>query len=751
MEHDNPEALLAHLAAERGRRDSLRKSYRLVIDSRFHALRMLWFSIKALAGFKSPRDRYAVWSEGMHLGIASSTTGPAIPTSLEIAAPTQGQTQQTGAYPLIEAWERRMRERPLASTDPLVTVVIPAYNHLDMTVRCLQSIADTWFDALAVQIVVVDDGSRDDTSALIARLPGVDLLRNGANAGFVRGCNRGAALARGKYICFLNNDTIVRPAWLDHLVSTAENDADIGVVGSKLIYPDGRLQEAGAVIFRDANGWNYGRGDNPADPRYMFVRDVDYCSGAALLVRSNLFREIGGFAEVFAPAYYEDVDLCFAARERGYRVVYQPLSEVIHDEGVSSGTDTASGTKAYQERNRPIFRERWASALAHHRESDARNVPDAARRVRNEVILIVDTYVPLHDREAGSHRLMCIVRIMRKLGYTVMFLPDNFAPIQPYTTELQQLGVEVLHHIEDGRSPEASLNTILPFVDIAWICRPELFAKYEPLIRRNARTACIYDTIDLHFIRMRREHDVLGGDPSLWVAHKEKELALARRSDTVVVVTEDERTVLRGEGIQHIDVIPTLHDIEVIEPRPYERREGLLFIGNYNHTPNRDAVRWLCEEIMPLVWLRLPKLSLTLVGSNPDEEILQREAELIHVTGHVPDIEPYFQHARVFVGALRYGAGIKGKVGQALSHGLPSVLTTIAAEGFGVASERDCLMADTAQEMADAIVRLYENAELWYRLSEGGLRTIEPFSSSAVSDTLHTLLKNLTRRTFSAA
>jgi len=734
MNNDQFDALFARLATERERRDSLRKQYRIIADSRFHALRMLWFSLKSVLGIKSPRDRYAAWSEGMEPGATATSAA-----------------FDAAANDLIRAWEQRVRIRPLEAINPLATVVIPAYNHLDMTIRCLRSIADTWFDTLAVQIVVVDDGSHDDTSALIARLPGVDLLRNGANAGFVRGCNRGASIARGRYICFLNNDTIVRPAWLDHLVHTAENDSSIGAAGSKLLYPDGRLQEAGAVIFRDANGWNYGRGDNPADPRYMYMRDVDYCSGAALLVRSELFRAIGGFCEAFAPAYYEDVDLCFALRERGYRVVYQPLSEVVHDEGVSCGTQTTGGIKAYQERNRPIFRERWATALEDHRDSDARNVPDAARRIRNEVILIVDSYVPLHDREAGSHRLMRIIRIMRKLGYTVIFLPDNFAPIQPYTTELQQLGVEVLHHSENGRSLEASLESVLPLVDIAWICRPEHFAKYEPIIRRNARTACIYDTIDLHFVRMRREIELLGGDASVWIAHKEKELALARRSDRVVVVTEDERSVLRAEGITHTNVIPTLHDIECALPQPFEQRDGLLFIGNYNHTPNQDAVRWLCDDVMPLVWAKLPKLCLTLAGSSPNEEILRRQSERIRITGYVPDAEPYFQRARAFVGALRYGAGIKGKVGQALSHGLPSVLTTIAAEGFGLASERDCLIADSASDFADAIVRLHTDPQLWKRLSEGGLRAVEPFSSEAVSGSLSALLKNAMQRSFAAA
>ena len=291
-----------------------------------------------------------------------------------------GQMPRISEREAISHWCERAAASP-SGGPPIATVVIPVFNHLDETLRCLHAIATTWFETLPVEIVVVDDASTDRSPEILADLPGIAYLRNHENAGFVRSCNAGARHARGRYLCFLNNDTVVHKGWLDHLVATAERDARIGAVGAKLLYPNGRLQEAGGIIWRDGSGCNYGRNADPADARYNYERDVDYCSGAALLVRKHLFEELGGFSEAFAPAYYEDADLCFAIREAGYRVIYQPKAEVVHIEGATSGTQLDSGVKRYQRINRPKFEEKWHSQLALHYANDPKNVTLAARRL----------------------------------------------------------------------------------------------------------------------------------------------------------------------------------------------------------------------------------------------------------------------------------------------------------------------------------------------------------------------------------
>ncbi len=642
------------------------------------------------------------------------------------------------------AWASRARA---SDEQPVVTVVIPVFNQIAVTMRCLQSIAETWFESMHVQVVVVDDGSTDRTAEVLTRIPGVDYIRNGTNLGFVRACNRGAAIARGRYVCFLNNDTTVRPAWLDHLVSTAEADRSVGAVGAKLIYPNGKLQEAGNIIWRDASGWNYGRNGSPSDSRFNFVREVDYCSGAALLVRRDLFEEIGGFSEEFVPAYYEDADLCFAIRDRGYRVLYQPRSEVVHYEGVTSGTDISSGTKRFQEVNRPKFRDKWSLALNSHLENDPKAVGRAASRIRHgPSILIVDSYVPMYDRDAGSARLMEVIRILREGDFQVFFLGDNYAALQPYTTELQELGVCVLHHSDGGRKMQAALDEILPMLDLAWICRPELFEKYEPLVRRNNATKVLYDTIDLHFVRKRREWELHGGAESEWKAFERTELAAARAADATIVVTDVERVLLNERGIQHVHVVPTLHEPVAFAKKSYEETSGLLFIGGYSHTPNVDAALWLCNEIMPLVWAKRPEIGVTLLGSSPPAEISALESTRVRVPGYVRDVDGYFSTARLFVAPLRFGAGMKGKVGQALSYGLPTILTDVAAEGFDLAEDGPCLHANDAKAFAAAILKAYDDPKVWAEMNARASEAIVPFGKAVVGPRLTEMLRRISER-----
>ena len=716
------DSAMQQLADEQRRLKSLRADYNVIMRSRFHGLRVLWFALKHVLMGGSPKDLYAAWSPALE---PLSVTSPV----LEHKPKHEPQYEEDR---LIKSWLERIARQPL-SDEPVVTVVIPAYNQCQATVRCLQSLADTWFESLAVQIVFVDDGSSDQTCELITSLPGIDYLRNGVNQGFIRSCNRGAAIARGRYICFLNNDTELSDGWLDHLVTGAEADPMVGAVGAKLVYPNGKLQEAGAIIWRDGSGWNYGRGDDPADPRYNYTREADYCSAAALLVRADLFRTLGGFSERYLPAYYEDTDLCFAIRSLGYRVIYEPRSVVVHHEGVTSGKDTSAGMKRFQPVNESKFSQAWSLALREHFANDPARVPFAARRIRHDrTVLVVDSYVPLYDKESGSNRLLRILKVMRAAGYQVIFLPDNYAGLQPYTTELQALGIEVLYCTENGRPMEEALGEVLPILDVAWVCRPELFMKYRPLIQVNRATKFVYDTIDLHFVRKKHERDVLGGAPDQWRETQALELQAARSADVTVTVTEGEKAVLESHGIRNVYCVPNIHEVEFREERSFDRSEGLLFIGSYNHPPNIDSVKWLCSKIMPVVWKRLPAVELTLLGSNPNDEVRALASQRVHVPGYRHDVAGYFLQSRLFLAPLRFGAGLKGKIGQSLSYGLPVVTTSVGAEGFELEHGRDCWLAEDPQSFAEGIVRLYTDPVLWQRLSANSLKAVERFQSSVV-------------------
>ena len=243
-------------------------------------------------------------------------------------------------------------------SDPLVSVIIPVYGKFQLTYDCIVSIAQA-LPSNTFEVIIVDDCSKDETLLAPLVFGGtVRVVRNETNLGFVKGCNRGAALARGQYLFFLNNDTLVRPGWLDELVKTFSDVPNVGIAGSKLLFADGSLQEVGGIIWRMGDGWNWGRNANPEEPRFNYLRDADYVSGAALMIPKPLFDELQGFDLHFAPAYYEDTDLCFRVRQAGKRVVVQPQSVVVHLEGQTSGTSvTGSGMKRFQAVQPPqVFR-----------------------------------------------------------------------------------------------------------------------------------------------------------------------------------------------------------------------------------------------------------------------------------------------------------------------------------------------------------------------------------------------------------
>ncbi len=729
-EHDDLRDALRAYAEQRRLSTSLARDYDRIRRSRFFTLRTLWSSLRALVGGVSP--------SALEAGL------PYLPDTALVGEDLEAE--------VIARWE------PFAADlarrgDPLVSIVIPVFNKLDVTLRCLLALVATSCDGIAVEVIVVDDGSRDRTAEAIQSVPGLRFVGDGINRGFVGACNLGAAQARGRYLHFLNNDTAVREGWLAALLDRFEDDAPVGIVGSKLIYPDGTLQEAGGIVWRDATGWNYGRGGDPRDARYEYARPVDYCSGASILIRADLFRALGGFDARYAPAYYEDADLCFAVRAKGYRVIYEPRSEVVHFEGATSGTDITSGTKRYQEINRPKFREKWERELAAHAEGSPAAVARAARRLRTgATILVIDSHVPLYDRDAGSQRLQIILGMLVSSGYHVLFLPDNYAALQPYTSELQHLGIEVLHHSERGRSLNEALDEILPMLDAAWICRPELYEKYAKSIRRNRATKIIYDTIDLHFVRMQREA-ALAGTTALeaWRDIEQRELAAARDADATIVVTESERALLAERGIEQLYVVPTIHDIAVSEAPAFERSSGILFIGGYNHTPNVDAALWLCNEIMPRVWAQEPNAHVQLLGSNPPDAVRALASERVSVPGYIPDVTSYFASSRVFAAPLRFGAGIKGKVGHALTYGLPCVLTDVAAEGFDVRDGEHCLIANDAASFAAALVCLLRDRARWNALSERALEAIAPFTSEAIQPRIARMLDEILEARVSAA
>ncbi len=604
-------------------------------------------------------------------------------------------------------------------THPTVSIVVPAHNKFAVTYNCLASLLLAPNDA-SYEVIVVDDGSKDQTTGIRSLVEGIEYVRNDKAQGFVKACNRGAELARGDYIVMLNNDTEVSAGWIDELLHVFEAFEGVGLAGAKLVYPNGALQEAGGIVWSNGQPWNYGRSGNAKDPRYNYVRQVDYLSGACIMLPALLWKELGGFDEDFAPAYFEDTDLAFRVREKGYKTVYTPFSEVVHYEGVSSGTSTETGMKRYQLVNQPKFKARWAEA---YRNNGRLGQQIDLIKDRNVIYraLVIDALTPQPDRDAGSYAAVQEMRILQSLGFKLTFVPENLEYCGAYTDALQRMGIECqfapftlsVNELIEQRGAE---------FDVVYITRYYVAEKYIELIRKAAPQArIVFNNADLHFLRELRMGISNRSREKIEAAAltRDAELAVMRKVDLVLSYNEVEHAVIVSHNLDESLVAKCPWVVELPEQVPgFERRQDIAFLGGFGHPPNIEAVEFFVDEVMPLLRKKLPGARFLVYGSNVPESIEALECADVIIKGYVEDVAEVYDNCRVFIAPLKTGAGLKGKVAGALAHGAPTVLSPIAAEGLGIVDGREALVATTPEQWATSISELYNDRGRWAAMSD---------------------------------
>ncbi len=629
-----------------------------------------------------------------------------------------------------------------SSATPQVSIIIPVYGQHVMTYTCLKSIAETCGKE-SIEVIVIDDCSPEPAAEALREIGGITIVRNDVNLGFLKNCNKAAAMARGEFVLLLNNDVIVTPGWLAALRRVWEERADVGMVGAKLIYPDGRLQEAGGILWRDGSAWNWGRNQDASLPAYNYLREVDYCSGACLMLKREFWNQLDGFDERYVPAYYEDTDLAFRVREAGKKVFYQPAAVIVHFEGQSSGTDVTQGVKQHQVINQETFYHRWRHVLAKHRINGL--MPQLERdRYAKRRVLVMDACMLTPDQDAGSLRMIELLGLMAKMGCKVTFIADNLEYRDPYVAQIQALGVEVIYHPVHSNVTRF-LERHAAEYEVIILSRVTVAMKHIDTVRMTAsRAKIIFDTVDLHFLRQEREAE-LANDPIQRAAAqrmKASELEIMAKSDVTLVVSAfEEKLLAEIAPATRVEIVSVVH-VNMPGSATFNERKGAVFIGGFRHPPNLDAVTWYVEKVLPILRAKNANFVTTIIGSNAPPSLQKFAADDFVIAGFVADVTPYYHAAKLSISPLRYGAGVKGKVNIAMQYGVPVVATSPSVEGMYLRDGEDVLRADSAEDFANAMIRANTDEALWSRLRANGLINIEThFSRETARKVLAGLLE----------
>jgi GT2 family glycosyltransferase len=608
--------------------------------------------------------------------------------------------------------------KPIALPDvttPLVSVIMVTHGGGATAVQAIAALVE--HTDPCYELIVVDNASHDDTlDQLRSSLTRATIIASTENKGFARGSNEGAQRAIGRFLCFLNPDAFVEAGWLSPLLGALDGHDTVGAAVPLFLHPDGRVQEAGSVVDSDGAALALGDGGEPGAFEYRFRRRVDYGSAACLLVRADLFREVGGFDPAYSPAYYEDVDLCFKLSERRIATVFEPRSRVVHLRGGGS-----AHANALMNANRRVFVGRWGERLAARRPLRAADTPGFQLAARDaealDRILVVDDRIPHHDRGSGDPRMAKLLTELIDLwpdARVTLFAADPMNA-ERYAPPLLERGIEVAY--ADERFDQWLTHRSYHY-SIVLVSRSSNIERFEHhLLRTQPQARRIYDIEALAFRRFEQRGDAAAA------GLRELDRRGIEGADVIFCVSDEEADFAGELATGPVFVLPTYADALDVPPG-FDERDGAVFFGGFlagPGGPNEDAAVHLVEDVMPSVWNELPDLALEVVGANPTAAVRELQGPRVHVVGFVPDPIERLSHARVHIHPLRFGAGIKLKLIDTMAAGLPFVTTPTGAQGLGLGDFEKVVVADDPAELARRALALYRDRGLWEHVQAGFL------------------------------
>lgn len=590
-----------------------------------------------------------------------------------------------------------------SDNDVLISIILVVYNRVELTYRCLKSLQNQKFRNF--EIIVVNNSSKDRTGELLSKLIGITHIKNNENLHFLRAANQGVQCAKGKFILFLNNDTVVLPNCFESLLRTFEKYENVGAVGGRILNMNGKLQEAGCYVKPDGSTGGYGRDAKVDNYTFMFERPVDFCSGCLLLIPKNIFNQMGGFDEYFIPAYYEDTDLCMRLWKHGYSVYYQPQAIIYHNEGASSQPQEI---QTLMRDNYRKFSSRYRDDIMHRTSNVLElRIRDIDRLKR---ILWIDYYYPVKKLGIGYGRTVQLLNILARNNFSITYYAIG---------EKDYTWGRIYSDLDQSIEVCCSATSLQSFLDerrgyygriaIARWCVMNQILHDVPNIKSYGKI--IYDSETLASERGDIERQLFGKSPEPVLS---QDIDFAKVADIVIAVSEQNKLTFLSNGIENVKIISHIIDLQ-LTPNKFEDRSDFLFVGNLvQHPPNIDSVHWFVRECWPQILQHLGSVKLHIVG-NAIKSIQNLENNNIIVHGSLDQqlLENLYNTTRISIAPTRYASGIPVKVYSSASYGLPVIASKLLVDQMAWNDNEDILAAATSTEFIEKSISLYTNETLW--------------------------------------
>jgi hypothetical protein len=602
-----------------------------------------------------------------------------------------------------------------------VTIIIAAYNNLEITLNCLISVL-IMETKLKYEIILIDDHS----SMVDYRIFGFKfrVIRNDINLGFIKSNNLASKKARGEFLFFLNNDTLINSSTIEELHKSYFFNERVGAVGSKSISSQNLIQEAGAFVFKSGRCWNYGRGEDPKKSIHNFTKEVDYCSACSLLIKRKLFYKLGFFDTTYRPAYYEDVDLAFKIRQKKLKVLYEPKSFLHHFEGYTSGRDVKSGVKKYQVINQIKFKKKWSKELKKYHS----NINQQLKMRENIHVLIIDDLIPDHLNDAGSFYVYNFLQILLyfKIKLTVLGskeggLKKNFFSNKNF---LEKQGIEIFFN-NNADSTNEFIKTRINSFDYIVISRPNNFNYFQQYIKNKKKI--IYSMIDYHQKRLHSEFVFKNIDKNndyFLIKHLEDK-ALKLSNKVLCFGKKDEKDLIQdNKNIKKKIILFPLVNKIIKNNNNFKLsdKRNLLFIGNFSHEPNLTSLNNFIENFFIKLCKINKKIKLNVIGSIENNKKISHK-QIIY-KGHVNDLSAIFNETLFSIVPIEYGAGISGKLLYSMANGTPCLVSKFIEKQMNLTSGVNCLTIDYNKDIT-YFNQFFFDKKLIKKLSNNSIKFIK--------------------------